>query len=83
MAITYPRNPPDPFNLSRLSLTGVSAVSRNTSPFTLQTQQLAKVSAAVLLLGLRERDLVAMGVEGTVFELELELFVVAVGDIAA
>tara|TARA_R110000822_G_scaffold54962_1_gene140179 strand:+ start:67 stop:654 length:588 start_codon:yes stop_codon:yes gene_type:complete len=39
MAITYPRNPPDPFNLSRLSLTGVSAVSRNTSPFTLQTQQ--------------------------------------------
>ena len=39
MAMTYPRNPPDPFNLSRLSLTGVSAVSRNTSPFTLQTQQ--------------------------------------------
>jgi hypothetical protein len=39
MAISYPLTPPDPFNLSRLSLTGVSAVSRNTSPFTLQTQQ--------------------------------------------
>jgi hypothetical protein len=39
MAITYPLTPPDPFYLSRLSLTGVSAVSRNTSPFTLQTQQ--------------------------------------------
>jgi len=39
MAITYPLTPPDPFYLSRFSLTGVSAVSRNTSPFTLQTQQ--------------------------------------------
>jgi hypothetical protein len=39
MAISYPLTPPDPFYLSRLSLTGVSAVSRNTSPFTLQTQQ--------------------------------------------
>jgi hypothetical protein len=39
MAITYPLTPPSPFNLSRLSLTGVSATSRNTSPFTLQTQQ--------------------------------------------
>jgi hypothetical protein len=39
MAISYPLSPPSPFNLSRLSLTGVSAVSRNTSPFTLQTQQ--------------------------------------------
>ena len=39
MAISYPLTPPSPFNLSRLSLTGVSATSRNTSPFTLQTQQ--------------------------------------------
>ena len=39
MAISYPLTPPDPFYTSRLSLTGVSAVSRNTSPFTLQTQQ--------------------------------------------
>jgi len=39
MAIFYPLSPPSPFNLSRLSLTGVSAVSRNTSPFTMQTQQ--------------------------------------------
>jgi len=39
MAITYPLTPPSPFNVSRLSLTGVSATSRNTSPFTLQTQQ--------------------------------------------
>jgi hypothetical protein len=39
MAISYPLTPPTPFNLSRLSLTGVSATSRNTSPFTLQTQQ--------------------------------------------
>ena len=39
MAISYPLSPPSPFNLSRLSLTGVSAVSRNTSPFTMQTQQ--------------------------------------------
>ena len=39
MAITYPLTPPSPFNLSRLSFTGVSAVSRNTSPFTMQVQQ--------------------------------------------
>ena len=39
MAISYPLTPPSPFNLSRLSFTGVSATSRNTSPFTLQTQQ--------------------------------------------
>ena len=39
MAISYPLTPPSPFHLSRLSLTGVSATSRNTSPFTLQTQQ--------------------------------------------
>lgn len=39
MPISYPLTPPSPFNLSRLSLTGVSATSRNTSPFTLQTQQ--------------------------------------------
>ena len=39
MAISYPLTPPSPFQLSRLSFTGVSATSRNTSPFTLQTQQ--------------------------------------------
>ena len=39
MAISYPLTPPSPFNLSRLSLTGVSAVSRNMSPFTMQVQQ--------------------------------------------
>lgn len=39
MAISYPLTPPSPFNLSQLSFTGVSATSRNTSPFTLQTQQ--------------------------------------------
>lgn len=39
MAISYPLTPPSPFRLSRLSLTGVSASARNTSPFTLQTQQ--------------------------------------------
>ena len=39
MAITYPLTPPSPFRISRLSLTGLSAVSRNVSPFTLQTQQ--------------------------------------------
>jgi hypothetical protein len=39
MAISYPLFPPSPFNLSRLSFTGVSATSRNTSPFTMQTQQ--------------------------------------------
>ena len=39
MAISYPLTPPSPFNLSQLSFTGVSATSRSTSPFTLQTQQ--------------------------------------------
>jgi hypothetical protein len=39
MAISYPLTPPSPFRVSRLSLTGVSASARNTSPFTLQTQQ--------------------------------------------
>jgi hypothetical protein len=39
MAISYPLTPPSPFSVSRLSLTGVSATSRNVSPFTLQTQQ--------------------------------------------
>jgi len=39
MAITYPLTPPSPFRISRLLLTGLSAVSRNVSPFTLQTQQ--------------------------------------------
>jgi len=39
MAISYPLTPPSPFNLSQLSFTGVSATSRNTSPFTLQSQQ--------------------------------------------
>jgi hypothetical protein len=39
MAISYPLTPPSPFNLSQLSFTGVSSTSRNTSPFTLQTQQ--------------------------------------------
>ena len=39
MAITYPISPPSPFLASRLSFTGVSSVSRNTSPFTMQTQQ--------------------------------------------
>jgi hypothetical protein len=39
MAISYPVTPPSPFRVSRLSLTGLSAVSRNVSPFTLQTQQ--------------------------------------------
>jgi hypothetical protein len=39
MAITYPLTPPSPFRVSRLTLTGHSATSRNTSPFTFQTQQ--------------------------------------------
>jgi hypothetical protein len=39
MAITYPLTPPSPFRVSRLSLTGMSATSRNVSPFTFQTQQ--------------------------------------------
>ena len=39
MALTYPLTPPSPFRISRLSLTGVSATSRNISPFTYQIQQ--------------------------------------------
>lgn len=39
MAITYPLSPPSPFRASRLSFTGVSAISRNMSPFTMQVQQ--------------------------------------------
>ena len=39
MAITYPISPPSPFRASRLSFTGLSSVSRNMSPFTMQTQQ--------------------------------------------
>jgi hypothetical protein len=39
MAITYPLSPPSPFRASRLSFTGVSSVSRNLSPFTMQVQQ--------------------------------------------
>lgn len=39
MAISYPLNPPSPFRLSRLNLTGLSSTSRNVSPFTLQIQQ--------------------------------------------
>lgn len=39
MAITYPLTPPSPFRVAKLSLTGMSATSRNISPFTFQTQQ--------------------------------------------
>ena len=39
MAISYPLTPPSPFKVSKLSLTGMSATSRNISPFTFQTQQ--------------------------------------------
>ncbi len=39
MAITYPITPPSPFRVSRLSLSGFSATSRNVSPFTFQIQQ--------------------------------------------
>jgi hypothetical protein len=39
MAITYPISPPSPFRVSRLSLSGFSATSRNVSPFTFQIQQ--------------------------------------------
>jgi hypothetical protein len=39
MAISYPLSPPSPFRISKLSLTGVSAASRNVSPFTYQIQQ--------------------------------------------
>jgi hypothetical protein len=39
MAITYPLTPPSPFKVSKLSLTGMSATSRNISPFTFETQQ--------------------------------------------
>lgn len=39
MAITYPLTPPAALEASSLSITGVSAISRNVSPFTLQVQQ--------------------------------------------
>jgi len=39
MAITYPLTPPSPFRVAKLNLTGMSATSRNISPFTFQTQQ--------------------------------------------
>jgi len=39
MALTYPLTPPSPFRVSRLSLSGFSATSRNVSPFTFQIQQ--------------------------------------------
>ena len=39
MAISYPLTPPAALEASRLSMTGVSATSRNISPFTMQVQQ--------------------------------------------
>ena len=39
MAITYPLTPPSPFRIAKLTLSGMSATSRNVSPFTFQTQQ--------------------------------------------
>lgn len=39
MALTYPLTPPSPFRVSKLTLSGMSATSRNVSPFTFQTQQ--------------------------------------------
>ena len=39
MALIYPLTPPSPFRISRLSLSGFSATSRNVSPFTFQIQQ--------------------------------------------
>jgi hypothetical protein len=39
MAISYPLTPPSPFHISKLTLSGMSATSRNVSPFTFQTQQ--------------------------------------------
>jgi hypothetical protein len=39
MAISYPLTPPSPFRISKLTLSGMSATSRNVSPFTFQTQQ--------------------------------------------
>ena len=39
MAITYPLTPPAALEASSLSITGISATSRNVSPFTLETQQ--------------------------------------------
>lgn len=39
MAISYPLSPPSPFRVSKLVLTGMSATSRNVSPFTFQSQQ--------------------------------------------
>ena len=38
MAISYPLTPPSPFRASKLSFTGMSARSRNVSPFTFQSQ---------------------------------------------
>ena len=39
MAISYPLTPPAALEASSLSITGISATSRNVSQFTLQTQQ--------------------------------------------
>jgi hypothetical protein len=39
MAISYPLTPPAALEASRLSMTGMSAISRNISPFTMQVQQ--------------------------------------------
>lgn len=39
MAISYPLTPPAALEASRLSITGLSAISRNISPFTMQVQQ--------------------------------------------
>jgi len=39
MAISYPLTPPAALEASRLSMTGLSAISRNISPFTMQVQQ--------------------------------------------
>jgi hypothetical protein len=39
MAISYPLTPPAALEASSLSITGTSAISRNVSPFTFQTQQ--------------------------------------------
>ena len=38
MAITFPLTPPSPFRASKLSFSGLSARSRNISPFTFQSQ---------------------------------------------
>jgi hypothetical protein len=39
MPLTYPLTPPSPFRVAKISFTGMSASSRNVSPFTFQTQQ--------------------------------------------